>query len=66
VEPVVLELNARAIACYSKCGFSKEGVIQDTVLLEDKWYNEAVMGISEEAYRKWMASETSGDKRSRD
>jgi RimJ/RimL family protein N-acetyltransferase len=66
VELMVLECNARAIACYLKCGFLKEGVIPGSVLLENKWHDDIVMGISKEAYQKWVASEASGDRRRRD
>jgi RimJ/RimL family protein N-acetyltransferase len=50
VELFVLEFNVRAIACYAKCGFSKEGIIEDSVFLGGKWHREIKMGISKEVF----------------
>jgi [ribosomal protein S5]-alanine N-acetyltransferase len=50
VELFVLEFNMRAIACYTKCGFSKEGIIEDSVFLDGKWHREIKMGISKDVY----------------
>jgi ribosomal-protein-alanine N-acetyltransferase len=50
IELTVLEFNARAIACYTKCGFSKAGIVENAVFLEGKWHREIVMSISEAAY----------------
>ncbi len=47
----VLAFNRRAIACYEKCGFVREGVERDTVFLDGKWASDLIMSILEEEYR---------------
>ena len=47
----VLEYNKRAIACYEKCGFSKEGIEREGILIEDKWENDVMMSILEQDYK---------------
>lgn len=48
----VLEYNRRAIACYEKCGFVREGVERDTLLVEDEWHGDVMMSILEHEYRE--------------
>jgi [ribosomal protein S5]-alanine N-acetyltransferase len=47
----VLEYNKRAIACYLKCGFIKEGVEREGALIEDKWETDVFMSILENEYK---------------
>ncbi len=41
----VLEDNKRAIACYEKCGFVKEGLLIDDVFKEGRYHNHLIMAI---------------------
>jgi len=52
VDLKVLEYNKRAISCYEKCGFTKEGVEREGALIEDEWENDVMMSILEQEYRK--------------
>jgi RimJ/RimL family protein N-acetyltransferase len=47
----VLVYNHRAIACYEKCGFVREGVERETVLLDGQWHSDVMMSILEHEYR---------------
>ncbi len=51
VELRVLEYNARAIACYRKCGFIEEGIEREDALIDGRWYSDLRMGILEHEYR---------------
>lgn len=46
----VLEYNKRAIACYEKCGFVKEGVEREGALVEGKWESDVMMSILDREY----------------
>ena len=46
----VLEYNTRAIACYEKCGFVKEGLEREGALVEGKWETDVMMSILEQEY----------------
>jgi len=46
----VLEYNARAIACYRKCGFVEEGFERETVLIDGHWYSDLRMSVLEHEY----------------
>jgi RimJ/RimL family protein N-acetyltransferase len=46
-----LDHNTRAIACFQKCGFVKEGVERDGTLIEDHWQTDVIMSILEQEYR---------------
>ncbi len=48
---VVLDVNARAQAAYRRCGFTPEGVMRETVLLDDGWRSDIAMSILEADYR---------------
>lgn len=41
----VFESNKRAIRCYEKVGFKKEGILKDHCFIEGKYENVIVMGI---------------------
>ncbi|HHX65815.1 MAG TPA: GNAT family N-acetyltransferase [Chloroflexi bacterium] len=47
----VLEYNHRAIACYEKCGFRREGIERESALIGGRWYNDVMMSILEHEYR---------------
>lgn len=51
IELKVLEYNHRAMRCYEKCGFRKEGVLRESALIEGKFYSDIIMGILEQEYR---------------
>lgn len=46
----VLAYNQRAIACYEKCGFIREGVEREGALIEGKWESDWIMSILEQEY----------------
>ncbi len=41
----VLATNARAIACYRKCGFVPEGRERESALIEGLWQDDVMMGL---------------------
>jgi len=45
VKLVVLEYNKRGIACYEKCGFQQESIIENNLLLDGQYYSDVVMSI---------------------
>ena len=47
----VLEFNRRAIACYEKCGFVREGIQRDGVRIGGEWLSEVLMAILDHEYR---------------
>jgi RimJ/RimL family protein N-acetyltransferase len=47
----VLEYNRRAIACYEKCGFVREGLERDSALVAGEWQSDVRMSILEHEYR---------------
>lgn len=50
----VLEYNKRAIRCYEKCGFKKEGVLRESAFIEGKFHSDIIMSILE---NEWEESE---------
>ncbi|XMB87083.1 GNAT family protein [Mycoplasmatota bacterium WC44] len=52
VDLVVLEFNHRGIHCYEKCGFTKEGVMRDSILIDGIYYSDITMSILENEYNK--------------
>ena len=46
----VLEHNKRAIRCYEKCSFIKEGLDREGALIEGKYETDIYMGILENEY----------------
>jgi ribosomal-protein-alanine N-acetyltransferase len=46
----VLEYNHRAIACYEKCGFIKEGVEREGAFIENKFETDVIMSILKREY----------------
>ena len=53
----VLEYNQRAIACYEKCGFVREGVERESALVDGVWYSDVMMSILEHEYRAIAGSD---------
>ena len=47
----VIEYNMRAIRCYEKCGFIREGIERESGLVDGVWYNDVMMSILEDEYR---------------
>ncbi|MBU3142697.1 GNAT family N-acetyltransferase [Clostridium sp. CF012] len=46
----VLDYNARAIRCYEKCGFVKEGIDREGALINDTYCSDIYMGIIKSDY----------------
>jgi [ribosomal protein S5]-alanine N-acetyltransferase len=46
-----LQYNTRAIACFEKCGFVREGVEREGALIEDQWETDVRMSILEQEHR---------------
>jgi RimJ/RimL family protein N-acetyltransferase len=46
----VYSFNKRAVCCYKKCGFVKEGTLRQEMFREGKYYDEYIMGILKEEY----------------
>lgn len=45
IELKVLDYNHRAIKCYQKCGFKKDGVLRESAFIEEKYYSDIIMSI---------------------
>lgn len=56
VDLKVLAFNKRAIACYEKCGFVREGVEREGAYIEGKWEDDWIMSILEQEYRARQAT----------
>ena len=54
----VLDYNKRALRCYEKCGFVREGVEREGALIEGKWETDVMMSILEQEYRGQMGEAT--------
>jgi RimJ/RimL family protein N-acetyltransferase len=48
----VLTFNERAIRCYEKCGFRREGILREDRFVEGKYYDGVLMAILESEYRE--------------
>ncbi|MFC1697714.1 GNAT family N-acetyltransferase [Nanoarchaeota archaeon] len=48
---IVLEFNKRAIAAYKKCGFKKDGILRDNVLIDGKYHHDVVMSILDSDFK---------------
>ena len=46
----VFEFNSRAIKCYEKAGFKKEGVLREMLYRDNQWHNIIVMGILKDEF----------------
>lgn len=47
----VLDYNLRAIRCYEKCGFVREGVERESGLVDGVWYDDVMMAVLEDEFR---------------
>lgn len=56
IELKVYDFNKRAIRCYEKCGFKKEGILRDTVYKHGKYINEIIMGILNDEYFNYQGN----------
>ena len=45
IELTVYDWNHRAIRCYEKVGFKREGILRDGMFRAGKWHNLVVMGL---------------------
>jgi len=52
VDLKVRTFNHRAIACYEKCGFVREGVEREASLIDGKWQSDLLMSILDHEYFK--------------
>ena len=52
----VLEFNARAVACYARCGFIHDHREQDSVRLDGIQYADVIMRLDAERYRRLAPS----------
>ena len=50
IKLVVYSFNERAIKCYEKCGFQKEGVHRQEAYKDGRYYDEIVMGLLKEEW----------------
>ena len=48
----VLTYNHRAIKCYEKCAFVREGIERESALVAGEWHGDLIMGILEQEYRE--------------
>jgi RimJ/RimL family protein N-acetyltransferase len=51
----VLASNARAIACYRKCGFIEEGREREAALVEGGWQDDLIMGLLDHEFAARVA-----------
>ncbi len=54
---IELEGKMVGIACYKKCGFTQESVIENSLYLEGQYYSDILMSITVDAYNKYSCSE---------
>jgi RimJ/RimL family protein N-acetyltransferase len=52
----VLSLNKRAIRCYEKCGFVREGLERECAWVDNGWADDVIMSILEHEYRALVAT----------
>jgi [ribosomal protein S5]-alanine N-acetyltransferase len=51
-----LTYNTRAIRCFEKCGFVREGIERETIFLEGEWHSDVIMSILDHEYRALFSS----------
>jgi len=49
----VWEENKRAIGCYLKCGFKKDGVLREHVFKDGKYHDKWIMSILKKEWKKF-------------
>lgn len=60
VDLKVLDYNGRAIRCYEKCGFRKDGLLRENAFIEGKFASDWVMSILEHEWRERVANGWTG------
>ncbi|MEG6567857.1 GNAT family protein [Thermoanaerobacterium saccharolyticum] len=53
VELKVYDFNERAIRCYEKCGFKKEGLLREVVYKHGRYINEWLMSIVKDEFSSY-------------
>ena len=48
----VYSFNKRAMRCYEKCGFIREGVLRQEIYREGRYHDDIVMGLLRDEYKK--------------
>lgn len=48
----VFSYNERAIKCYEKCGFVKEGIMREEIFFDGRYYDDIAMGLLKKEYNK--------------
>ena len=51
VDPWVLGCSTRAIACWERCGFVREGLERASALVDDRWRTDAIRSMLEREFR---------------
>lgn len=52
--------NPRAIRCYEKAGFQREGVLRESIFNEGRYWDTIIMGILEGEWRKLRSTSNKG------
>jgi RimJ/RimL family protein N-acetyltransferase len=58
----VLEYNKRAIACYEKCGFVREGVEREGAIVEGIWETDVMMSVLDREHKGRVFRDSSSHK----
>lgn len=53
----VLEYNHRAIRCYERCGFKREGILRESAFINGQYYADIIMSILANEYRSLSRTE---------
>jgi RimJ/RimL family protein N-acetyltransferase len=61
----VLASNARAIACYRKCGFIEEGREREAALVEGGWQDDLIMGLLDHEFAALSAQDRNDTRRAK-
>ena len=57
----VLPYNSRAIGCYERCGFRKEGVLRQEMRVEGTWHDLIYMGLLHSEFETLQGGRASSD-----
>lgn len=52
IELRVLEYNRRAIRCYEKCDFVRDGILRENAWVDGAYHSDWVMSVLEQEYRQ--------------
>ncbi|MFB5763720.1 GNAT family N-acetyltransferase [Paenibacillus medicaginis] len=53
----VFSHNVRGVKAYEKAGFKKEGILRQSLLYNNQYFDEIIMGMLKQDYNKLMAGE---------